>query len=248
MPEGTETPTTQAPAQEQIAGEQPSTTGETPTPSPAPVAAAAGALEGPQEQLEAQPADQITGEQLSPEVMEQIRQQLWPEHQSRADKQVAQRIREHEEKQAQEAEAKRLQALPGDQFKQAILQRQAVQQTQQVAVDQAQDRISAMYGNVTDDVLSVVPDPKKREELRARNDATFGGFVQAVVDAAVEAKLAKMRDNLQKTERTAAQKEARAGVGGAPQLGSGLPSSNVDNMDADEKIRYGLELAQREGG
>ena len=160
---------------------------------------------------------------------------------------MAQRLREYEETQAQQAEAKRLQALPGDQFKQAILQRQAVEQSQQLVIQQAQERISGMYRDVVDDVLSVVPDAKKRDELKARSDSTFGGFVKAVVEAAVEADRAKMREKLEQTERTAARKEVRAEMGGHPQLGSGGPSSNVDNLTPREKIRMGLELAQREG-
>lgn len=237
-PRETETSETQAPVQEQVGGEQPSTD-ETPTQSPQ-----AGAVE--QEQLETQPADDVAAEQLSPEVLEQIRQQLWPEHQSRADRQVAQRIRDYEEKQTQEAEAKRLQALPGDQFKQATLQRQALERVQQDAVAQAGDRISKMYGDVTTDVLNVVSDAAKRDELRARNDATFGGFVKAVIDAQVEIEVAKRMTKVQTTERVAAQKDARAEATTSPQLGTGRPSPNVASMTTDELIRVGLEEAQRD--
>lgn len=237
MAPGNETSETQAPVQKQIGGEQPGTT-------PAPLTPSSEAGAAAQEQLKTQ--EQITGEQLPPEVVEQLRQQLWAEHQSRADKQVAQRLRQYEETQAQQAEAKRLQALPGDQFKQAILQRQAVEQSQQLVMTQAEERISGMYRDVVDDVLSVVPDAKKREELKARSDATFGGFVKAVVEAAVEADKAKVREKLEQTERTAARKEARAEASGTPQLGSGTPSSNVDGLTASEKIRVGLELTQRE--
>ena len=247
MLEGDRTSETQAPATGASGGEQPGT-----TPVPSTPSSKGGAAEQEQPTTEAgQVGDAkladatLAAPAIDPE--ERIRREV----QSRSDTIVAQKLRQIEEQRAQQAETARLRGLSDREYRLAMQQQERDAQVQQTVRDQAQAQIAGVLGQFVNEALAIIPDKAVREDLARRsNTDEFSGpgeFIQAVFDAATELKAAKLRTSIQKSEQTAAQKEARAEQGGRPQLGTGLSTPNLTGMTPQQKIRMGIEIAQREG-
>jgi len=173
------------------------------------------------------------------------------EIQSRSDTIVAQKLREIETQRANQAEQARLKGMSDREYRMAMQQKGQAEAVQQALQEQVQTMRQGDFVELANTILSIVPDEKGRESLRVRAAANefpdLKAFAEAAVELKVAAKETKQRTAIQEAERVAAQKQARAELsGGMPQLGSGQSMPNLSSLTPRQKIRLGLEMAQRE--